>query len=56
MKDYARLYRRSYQERKASKQIRQIKRLVRMKLPYDILLILIIAILYPGSVLNSLKD
>ncbi len=47
MQDYSKLYVKKYHSKRSCLMICQIKRLVALKLPPDILLLLIMSIIYP---------
>lgn len=55
MYDYARMYRREYQEKVASRKVRQIERLYKSSLPPDMILFLIAAVLFPVQILQILR-
>jgi hypothetical protein len=55
MKDYEQMCFRKNRLSTAARQIGQIKRLVKMKLPADILLFLIVTVVYPNQVLPSIR-
>lgn len=55
MHDYARLYRRTFQEKTAARQIRMIKQLIRRDLPVEIMLVLIVTVIYPSLVMQVIR-
>ncbi len=54
MQDYSKLYAKKYQSKKSCRMICQIKRLVEMQLPPDVLLLLIMAVIYPVQMAQQL--
>jgi len=55
MSTYEKLYYRKFRERVALRTVRQMRRLMAMKLPIETLLLLIAAILFPSHVTNLIR-
>lgn len=55
MQDYAKMYYRRHREKASSRTLRQIKRLLRLQLPAEILLFLIVAVVWPAQISQFIR-
>lgn len=55
MQDYAKLFRRKSEEQIATKKIRQIKRLLKMKIPISLQILMIVSIVYPMQMIHIIR-
>jgi hypothetical protein len=55
MQDYAKLYRRRFEDRIAVRKMRQIRRLIKMQIPVDILMFLIVAVVFPAQLTQFIR-
>ncbi|MDD2367044.1 MAG: hypothetical protein PHN84_12850 [Desulfuromonadaceae bacterium] len=55
MKDYAKLYRHKYRVVDSKEKIRRIKQVCKRNIPPELLLVLILAIVFPSQVASVLK-
>lgn len=55
MQDYAKLYRRRYERKESCRKLCQIRKLIMLRLPPDIMLVLIMAVVFPAKVMLALR-